>query len=94
VYFLLEEDRVVRLVRSLQFRQGFVTYVRGSQEPLVGAHGLIIDLTDFGAHPGLVDELCAMGLELVEKYKNGKRLDINWKNMGKWIIGRKKHERI
>jgi hypothetical protein len=68
VYFLLEEDRVVRLVRSPQFRQGFVTQVRGSQEPLVGAHGFIIDLTDFGAHPGLVDELCAIGLKFFEKY--------------------------
>jgi hypothetical protein len=59
VNLLLEEDRVVASIPPPQFRLVVITQVRGSQEPLAGTHGFIIDLTDFGSHPDLVDELWA-----------------------------------
>ena len=43
VDLLLEENRVVPLIPPFQFRLGLIREVRGSQQPLVGAHGLVID---------------------------------------------------
>jgi hypothetical protein len=56
VNLLLEEDRVVPLIPPLQLRLDRIAEIRGSQEPPAGAGGFVVDLTDFGTDPGLINE--------------------------------------
>ena len=56
VNLLLEEDRVVALVPPGQLRLDRIGEVGGSQKPLVGAQGLVVDLADLGPDPLLIDK--------------------------------------
>jgi hypothetical protein len=58
------------LIPPLQLRLGFIAEVRGSQKPLVGALWPVIDLADFSAHPGLVNDFNG-GQEMVQEGTQG-----------------------
>jgi hypothetical protein len=66
VNLLLEEYRIIAFVPPFQFRLDRVTEVRGSQKPLVGAPGFIIDLTHLGTHLLLVNKFDG-GQEIIQE---------------------------
>ncbi|MDR0707580.1 MAG: hypothetical protein LBF60_06870, partial [Treponema sp.] len=70
VYLLLEEDRVIAFVPPFQFRLDRIIEVRGSQKPLAGTDGLVIDLANLGTHPLLVNEFDG-GQEIIQEGAQG-----------------------